>query len=67
MSKQIQYMLTITDNGTEDKNVEIKLVRMPLRRESSEVTARTRKTVDALVPALNQLKQSLAEDFEQLT
>lgn len=54
---QITYTLKIRDNGDEDKNIEITLV--------NHNTGRTRVTNEALVPALNQLKQSLCEDVEK--
>lgn len=56
--KTIRYQLTIADNGTEDKNIEITLTDLSGKRP-------TRKTMDALVPALNQLKQTLCEDVER--
>ncbi len=55
MNKKLTYTLTIRDNGDEDKNIEITL---------TNGAGRTRVTVDALIPALNQLKATLAEDAE---
>jgi hypothetical protein len=52
---KLEYTLQIRDNGAEDKNIEIVL---------TTGNGRTRVTTDALVPALNQLKSTLAEDIE---
>lgn len=56
-TKTLKYQLTIRDNGAEDKNIEITLTDLSGR-------LRTRVTVEALIPALNQLKQTLCEDVE---
>lgn len=53
----LRYQLTIRDNGAEDKNIEIILTDLSGRKG-------TRAMVEALIPALNSLKQSLCEDVE---
>jgi hypothetical protein len=55
MSK-LTYTLTIQDNGSEDKNIVITLI--------DNRTGRSRMVVDALIPAINHLKQTLCDDVE---
>ena len=53
----LRYEVQIRDNGSEDKNIEIVLTELSGRQ-------RRRTTVDALIPAMNQLKQTLCDDVE---
>lgn len=56
---KLRYELTIQDNGAEDRNIVITLTDMSGKRG-------TRCVTEALVPALNQLKQTLSEDAESI-
>jgi hypothetical protein len=56
--KTLRYQLTIRDNGDEDNNIEITLTDLSGKRA-------TRVTVEAPIPAINQLKQTLCEDVER--
>ncbi len=51
------YQLTIEDNGSDDHDITVTLTDL-------EGKLRTRTCIESLVPALNQIKQTLADDFE---